>query len=61
LGLDGISNVDPLLDIVVEYKGNGFIAKVQLLGPAAKPKLILSSTQERPLTKCCPGSCLKKR
>lgn len=37
-----------LLDILAEYEGNDFVAKVQLLGPAARPELILSSTPELP-------------
>ena len=48
LSPDASGKVDPLLDIVAEYEGNDFVAKVQLLGPAAKPELILSSTPELP-------------
>lgn len=48
LSPDASGKVNPLLDIVAEYEGNDFVAKVQLLGPAAKPELILSSTPELP-------------
>jgi translocation and assembly module TamB len=48
LSPDASGKVDALLDIVAEYEGNDFVAKVQLLGPAAKPELILSSTPELP-------------
>lgn len=48
LSPDASGKVDALLDILAEYEGNDFIAKVQLAGPATKPELTLSSTPELP-------------